>query len=293
MLGKPVELVLAATDVIHSLYVPEFRLKQDAVPGRFTKMVFTPTLAGTYPILCTEYCGTNHSTMTSVVVVHPDQASFDAWAVEGKGADETLVEVGVRVFGEKGCSACHSVDGSAGVGPSVKGIWGKEEKLADGATVRVDENYIRESIAEAGRQDQCRLRRHDAPDPARRPGDPGHRRLHPEPEGRTMTSGETYLTHGNGHPLLAPHRGPQAHRHHVPGAHRLLALPGRGLRDGGPLPPLEPGRRAGLERHLQQDVHAARRGDDLPLRHPRHPLGAGQLRRARSWSGPRTWPSRG
>ena len=115
--GKPVELVLAATDVIHSLYVPEFRLKQDAVPGRFTRMVFTPTVAGTYPILCTEYCGTNHSTMTSVVVVHPDQASFDAWAIEGKGGDETLLEVGVRVFGEKGCSACHSVDGSAGVGP--------------------------------------------------------------------------------------------------------------------------------------------------------------------------------
>jgi cytochrome c oxidase subunit 2 len=150
VIGKPVELVLAATDVIHSLYVPEFRIKQDAVPGRFTRMVFTPTLAGTYPILCTEYCGTNHSTMSSVVVVHPDQASFDAWAVEGKGSDETLVEVGVRVFGEKGCSACHSVDGTAGVGPSLKGIWGKEEKLVGGGTVRVDENYIRESIVKPG-----------------------------------------------------------------------------------------------------------------------------------------------
>ena len=150
VMGKPVELVLASTDVIHSLYVPEFRLKQDAVPGRFTKMVFTPTLAGTYPVLCTEYCGTNHSTMTSVVVVHPDQASFDAWAVEGKGGEETLLQLGVRVFEEKGCSACHSVDGSAGVGPSIKGIWGKEEKLAGGGTVRVDENHIRESIVKPG-----------------------------------------------------------------------------------------------------------------------------------------------
>jgi len=120
------------------------------VPGRFTKMVFTPTVAGTYPVLCTEYCGTNHSTMTSVVVVHPDQGSFDAWAAEGKGTEETLLQVGVRVFEEKGCSACHSVDGSEGVGPSLKGIWGREEQMVGGAAVRVDENYIRESIVKPG-----------------------------------------------------------------------------------------------------------------------------------------------
>ncbi|HVP67412.1 MAG TPA: cytochrome c oxidase subunit II [Anaeromyxobacteraceae bacterium] len=144
--GKPTELVLASTDVIHSLYVPAFRLKQDAVPGRFTKMVFTPTQAGTYPILCAEYCGTNHSTMSAVAVVHPDQASFDEWAKEGVEKGASLVEVGQQVYGEKGCSACHSVDGTSGVGPSFKGIWGKEEKLADGKTVKVDEAYIRESI---------------------------------------------------------------------------------------------------------------------------------------------------
>ena len=148
--GRPTELVLASTDVIHSLYVPEFRLKQDAVPGRFTKMVFTPTLPGTYPILCAEYCGTNHSTMLTVAVVHPDQAAFDAWAREGQGAEETLVQVGERVFAEKGCSACHSVDGSPGVGPSLKGIWGKDRKLADGKTARADENYVRESIVKPG-----------------------------------------------------------------------------------------------------------------------------------------------
>ena len=148
--GRPTELVLASTDVIHSLDVPEFRLKQDAVPGRFTKMVFTPTLPGTYPILCAEYCGTNHSTMLTVAVVHPDQAAFDAWAREGQGAEETLVQVGERVFAEKGCSACHSVDGSPGVGPSLKGIWGKDRKLADGKTARADENYVRESIVKPG-----------------------------------------------------------------------------------------------------------------------------------------------
>ena len=148
--GRPAELVLASTDVVHSLYVPEFRMKQDAVPGRFTRMIVTPTVAGSYPVLCAEYCGTNHSTMSSVVVVHPDQASYDAWAAEGRGGEETLVQVGERVFNEKGCSACHSVDGSAGVGPSLKGIWGRDEKLVGGKTVRVDENYLRESIVKPG-----------------------------------------------------------------------------------------------------------------------------------------------
>jgi cytochrome c oxidase subunit 2 len=144
--GRPAELVLASNDVIHSLYVPEFRLKQDAVPGRYTKMTFTPTLAGQFPILCAEYCGTNHSKMDAVVVVHPDQASFDAWAKEGVAPAETLVDVGRRVFNDAGCSGCHSVDGEAGVGPTLKGLWGRTEKLASGAKVVVDENYVRESI---------------------------------------------------------------------------------------------------------------------------------------------------
>ena len=144
--GKATELVLASTDVIHSLYVPAFRLKQDAVPGRFTRLVFTPTLPGTFPVVCAEYCGTNHSRMGTAAVVHPDQASFDAWSREGLAADASLVEVGRRVFEEKGCSACHSVDGSPGAGPTLKGLWGRDEKLADGTSVRVDENHVRESI---------------------------------------------------------------------------------------------------------------------------------------------------
>lgn len=148
--GRTVVLTLASLDVIHSFYVPEFRVKMDAVPGRFTRLVITPTKAGTYPVLCTEYCGTNHSTMTSVTVVHPDQASFDAWAKEGQGKEETLLQVGIRVFEEKGCSACHSVDGTAGIGPSLKGLWGKDEKLVGGGVARVDENYVREAIVKPG-----------------------------------------------------------------------------------------------------------------------------------------------
>lgn len=148
--NRPAELVLSATDVIHSLYVPEFRLKQDAVPGRFTRMRFTPTLPGTYPILCTEYCGTDHSRMLSTVVVHPDQASYDAWAKEGMAPDASLVEVGKKVFAQRGCVACHSLDGTRRVGPSLKGLWGHETKLADGSTVKVDEEYLRESLVKPG-----------------------------------------------------------------------------------------------------------------------------------------------
>jgi cytochrome c oxidase subunit 2 len=146
VVGRPTELLMASADVIHSLYLPDFRLKQDLVPGRFTRMVFTPSLAGTFPIVCAEFCGTNHSQMNARAVVHPDQASFDAWAREGLQPEASLVEVGKRVFDEKGCMTCHSVDGSPGVGPTARNMWGRMEKLADGTSVQVDENYVRESI---------------------------------------------------------------------------------------------------------------------------------------------------
>ncbi len=148
--GRPAELVLSSNDVIHSLYVPEFRLKQDAVPGRFTRMTFTPTSPGRFQILCAEFCGTDHSRMEAAVVVHPDQASFDAWAREGVGPDVSLVELGKRVFAQKGCAGCHSLDGSRRVGPTMKGLWSREEALAGGGTVRVDEEYVRESLLKPG-----------------------------------------------------------------------------------------------------------------------------------------------
>jgi cytochrome c oxidase subunit II len=148
--GRPADLLLASTDVIHSLYLPDFRLKQDAVPGRFTRMTFTPILQGTFPIVCAEYCGADHSRMASAVVVHPDQASFDAWARQGVAPAASLVELGRAVFEAKGCVACHSVDGTPRVGPTFKGLWGREEKLSDGSTVRVDEDYLRESIVAPG-----------------------------------------------------------------------------------------------------------------------------------------------
>jgi cytochrome c oxidase subunit 2 len=148
--GRPAELVLASVDVIHSLYVPEFRLKQDAVPGRFTRMTFTPTLAGTYPVLCAEYCGTDHSRMLSKVVVHPDQAAYDAWVREGQAAVASLAEHGRKVFGQRGCAGCHSLDGTRRVGPTMKGLWKRKERLADGTEAVVDEEYLRESLVKPG-----------------------------------------------------------------------------------------------------------------------------------------------
>jgi cytochrome c oxidase subunit 2 len=155
VVGRPVELTLASTDVIHSLYVPQFRLKQDAVPGRYTKMVFTPTKAGTWPVVCTEYCGTNHSQMGANAVVHPDQADYDAWLQEGRQAELSLVALGKKVYEDKGCSACHEVTpedpkAEKGIGPSLFGLWGRVEQLEGGATVKVDENYLRESIVKPG-----------------------------------------------------------------------------------------------------------------------------------------------
>lgn len=148
--GRPTELVLASTDVIHSLYLPDFRLKQDAVPGRFTRMAFTPTLPGSFPIVCAEFCGTDHSRMGAVAVVHPDQASFDAWSREGNEAVASLAEAGQRVATAKGCLACHSLDGSRRIGPSFRALWGREEALADGTRVQVDEAYVRESLQRPG-----------------------------------------------------------------------------------------------------------------------------------------------
>jgi cytochrome c oxidase subunit 2 len=148
--GRPTELVLGAVDVIHSLYVPEFRLKQDAVPGRYTRMAFTPTRPGTYAVLCAEYCGTNHSQMNATAVVHPDQASFDAWASQGGTEGLSLQAQGEALFTEKGCNACHTVDGSPGIGPTMKGLWGRTEKLTSGPPVEVDENYLRESMVAPG-----------------------------------------------------------------------------------------------------------------------------------------------
>lgn len=147
--NRPVRLVMTSADVIHSLYVPAFRIKQDVVPGRYSKAWFEATAPGEYDLFCAEYCGTSHSGMVALVVVHPP-GEFETWLDNASNFLETMspVDAGRKLFQVRGCLQCHSVDGSAKVGPSLLGVYGRSEAMADGSTVAADENYLRESILE-------------------------------------------------------------------------------------------------------------------------------------------------
>ncbi len=146
---RPVVLLMSSRDVIHSLYVPVFRIKTDVVPGRYTKAWFQATEPGEYDLFCAEYCGTSHSTMLAKVVVHPP-GEFEPWLEQASNFLATMppLEAGAKLFQVRGCQQCHSLDGSAKTGPTMKDLFGRSEKLADGSQVMVDENYLRESILE-------------------------------------------------------------------------------------------------------------------------------------------------
>jgi cytochrome c oxidase subunit 2 len=147
--GEPVRLILTSSDVIHSLFIPAFRAKMDAVPGRYTELWFEADRTGEFPILCAEYCGTGHSSMLTKVIVHP-RGRYERWLDEQarKAASASPAELGSKLYEQQGCQACHTIDGSPKIGPTLKGAFGREEKLTDGSTVTVDENYIRQSILE-------------------------------------------------------------------------------------------------------------------------------------------------
>lgn len=147
--GRDVRVVIQSVDVLHSLYIPEFRVKMDAVPGRYTELWFHGTQTGTYPVYCAEYCGTAHSDMLSRVVVHTEE-DFKAWVEEEIRRIESmpLAELGELTYNQSGCATCHSIDGTRKVGPTFKGLFGRQESLQGGAAVQVDENYLRESILE-------------------------------------------------------------------------------------------------------------------------------------------------
>lgn len=149
---KQILLKLTSQDVIHSFWVPEFRVKQDALPGDalVKQLRITPTKIGEYKVRCAELCGTQHATMESPVVVM-ESKDFDAWLdKESKSIPTDPVERGKRWAQQFGCAACHSTDGKAGVGPSWKGIYGKQEDLADGTSATVNDAYIKESILTPG-----------------------------------------------------------------------------------------------------------------------------------------------
>jgi cytochrome c oxidase subunit 2 len=141
--NQPVKITMTSEDVIHSFYVPAFRIKQDAVPGKYTTAWFEATKVGKYHLFCAEYCGTEHARMGGWVYVMPE-AEYQAW-VGGQVADASPVSGGERLFASLGCATCHSgIKGAQG--PDLAGVFGSEQKMADGEVVVADENYIRESI---------------------------------------------------------------------------------------------------------------------------------------------------
>ena len=146
---RPVILVMSSADVIHSLFIPAFRVKQDVVPGRYTKIWFEATEVGEFDIFCAEYCGTSHSDMLAKAVVH-GPGGFETWLAEASNFLATMspVDAGRKLVQVRGCFQCHTTDGTARIGPSFKEVFGRSRALATGQKVVVDENYIRESILE-------------------------------------------------------------------------------------------------------------------------------------------------
>jgi cytochrome c oxidase subunit 2 len=144
--GQNIKVTMSSEDVIHSFFVPAFRVKQDVLPGRYTQVWFRATKTGVYHLFCAEYCGTQHSGMIGWVTVM-EPAEYEAW-LAGGGASapgQTLAQAGERLFNERACNTCHLPNGE-GRGPSLVGILGKTVKLEGGGTVVADESYLRESI---------------------------------------------------------------------------------------------------------------------------------------------------
>jgi len=142
--GRSIKLTMTSEDVIHSFFIPAFRVKNDVLPGRYTQLWFKPEKEGTYHLFCTEYCGTEHSRMGGFVKVMSAE-EYDRWAVDGLSTNETPVQAGTRLFAELGCIACHRMDSGA-LGPNLVNVYGHDVALADGTTVKADEDYLRESI---------------------------------------------------------------------------------------------------------------------------------------------------
>lgn len=143
--NKKIRLIMATEDVIHSFFVPAFRVKQDIVPGpnRYSTLWFEPTKVGRYHIFCAEYCGTNHSSMIgSVEVMEPQD--YENW-LSGGAAEGSMSQKGEKLFSDLGCVTCHRSD-AQGRAPMLDGLYGKQQQLIGGAKITVDESYVRESI---------------------------------------------------------------------------------------------------------------------------------------------------
>jgi len=160
--GRPVRLLMTSQDVIHSFFVPDFRVKKDLIPGRYTQTWFTATTPGKYQVLCSQYCGAGHSIMRAEVIVMKP-AEYEAWLanlkkgipntqdgtptpIERVAASTSLVEQGKKIALEQGCVKCHTINGGRHIGPTWLDIFGRHEEMKDGEKITVDEGYMTESI---------------------------------------------------------------------------------------------------------------------------------------------------
>jgi cytochrome c oxidase subunit 2 len=141
--GRPVKLTMTSEDVIHSFFVPAFRIKMDVLPGRYSNAWFEATRPGRYRLFCAEFCGTQHSGMIGSVIVL-ELSEYEDW-LSGRAAGISTAKLGEGLFQRLGCVSCHRPDGAVAA-PSLVGLFGRQVKLADGRSVVADEDYIRESI---------------------------------------------------------------------------------------------------------------------------------------------------
>lgn len=155
--GKPIKLIMSAQDVIHSFYVPEFRVKRDVIPGLYTTLWFEATELTETALECAEYCGgagdgsqgTGHSGMWARVIVL-SESDYERWMdKELQSSNMPPAELGKKLYDERGCKGCHSLDGSKSTGPTLKGVFGSDVALSTGQSVKADENYLRESILQS------------------------------------------------------------------------------------------------------------------------------------------------
>lgn len=145
--GTDIKMVMESKDVLHSFYIPSFRVKRDVVPGRKTFLWFHAIKEGKYDLFCTEYCGDNHSTMKAKVIVESPE-KYEKFLIEANKEPEDIVERGKWLYERNACKGCHYAgnQGTSGPGPSYNGTWGKPVPLAKGGEVKFDEEYVRTSI---------------------------------------------------------------------------------------------------------------------------------------------------
>ena len=303
--GRDVRLIMTSQDVIHSFFVPAFRMKQDVLPGRYTTAWFHATKAGTYHLFCAEYCGTQHSGMIGDIVVM-EPAQYEAWMSGGNTGP--LSATGEKLFAELGCATCHRSD-TQGRGPNLQGVFGKPVQLQDGRIVTADENYIRESILDPGSkivngfkpvmptfqglvsEEQVNalvayvksLSGASASKDEHR-----HCAAHRASQGKsgamsmatpivTPVEREDYLNKEYGVGFVASDHRPQAHRPALSDLDHVLLFHRRLLRPAHPPRVAHSRRGPGPGRHLQQALHHARPGDGLLFPDPVDPRRTGQL----------------